>query len=112
MSTEISLDAMTDAEKLALLERLWNDLSRRPEQMPAPAWHGTVLADRIAAVRESRKGFSGLGGRPSAALGPLRSRIRILPEAKRDLEVGADFYESQSPGLGSCFIDCLPIDFV
>lgn len=57
MSTDISLDSMTTAEKLRLLERLWDDLSRRPEEVPSPAWHGTVLADRIAAVREGRTAF-------------------------------------------------------
>ena len=31
-------------------------------------------------------------------------RIRILPEAERDLEPGAEFYESQSPGVGGHFI--------
>ena len=31
-------------------------------------------------------------------------RIRILPEAERDLDVGAEFYDSQSPGAGSYFI--------
>jgi plasmid stabilization system protein ParE len=37
-------------------------------------------------------------------------RIRLLPEAVRDLEIGADFYESQRPGLGSYFNDCLTAD--
>lgn len=36
--------------------------------------------------------------------------IRLLPEAERDLEVGADFYEEQRPGLGQYFIDCLISD--
>jgi plasmid stabilization system protein ParE len=31
-------------------------------------------------------------------------RIRILPEAERDLDLGAVFYESQSPRAGSFFI--------
>jgi hypothetical protein len=31
--------------------------------------------------------------------------IRLLPEAERDLEIGADFYESQRIGLGSYFND-------
>ena len=31
-------------------------------------------------------------------------RIRVLPEAERDLDVGAAFYESQSPGAGGYFI--------
>lgn len=34
-------------------------------------------------------------------------RIRILPEAERDLNLGADFYESQSPGAGAYFINGL-----
>lgn len=37
-------------------------------------------------------------------------RIRLLPEAERDLEIGADFYESQQPGLGTYFNDCLTAD--
>jgi plasmid stabilization system protein ParE len=37
-------------------------------------------------------------------------KIRLLPEAERDLEIGADFYESQRPGLGSFFNDCLTAD--
>lgn len=53
----VSLDSMTTTEKLALLERLWDDLSGRPEDVPSPAWHGTVLAERIAAVREGRTAF-------------------------------------------------------
>ncbi len=37
-------------------------------------------------------------------------RIRLLPEAERDLEIGADFYESQRPGLSTYFNDCLAAD--
>lgn len=37
-------------------------------------------------------------------------RVRLLPEAERDLEIGADFYESQQPGLGSFFNDSLSAD--
>lgn len=31
-------------------------------------------------------------------------KIRILPEVERDLDIGADFYESEVPGAGSYFI--------
>ena len=48
---------MTVSEKLALMERLWDDLSRCPENVPSPEWHGDVLAERIAAVREGRTRF-------------------------------------------------------
>jgi hypothetical protein len=34
-------------------------------------------------------------------------KLRLLPEAERDLEIGADFYESQKIGLGTYFNDCL-----
>jgi putative addiction module component (TIGR02574 family) len=48
---------MSTSEKLALMERLWDDLSRRPEDVPSPQWHGDVLAERIAAVRDGRTSF-------------------------------------------------------
>jgi plasmid stabilization system protein ParE len=37
-------------------------------------------------------------------------RILLLPEAERDLEIGADFYEFQKAGLGVYFNDCLASD--
>lgn len=37
-------------------------------------------------------------------------RIRLLPEAERDLELGRDFYESQQAGLGRYFTECLASD--
>jgi plasmid stabilization system protein ParE len=37
-------------------------------------------------------------------------RIRILSAAEKDLEEGYRFYESQSPGLGSYFLDSLYSD--
>jgi len=57
MSSEVPLGNLSVGEKLALMERLWEDLSRRPEDVPSPQWHGDVLAERIAAVREGRTDF-------------------------------------------------------
>ena len=37
-------------------------------------------------------------------------KIRILSSAERDLEDGYHFYESQSPNLGSYFLDSLYSD--
>ena len=34
-------------------------------------------------------------------------RIRILPNAKVDLEIGSDFYEAQQVGLGDYYMSCL-----
>jgi putative addiction module component (TIGR02574 family) len=58
MSIELQLETMTVAEKLTLMERLWDDLSRRPENVPLPKWHGEVLMERIAAVRDGRSKFT------------------------------------------------------
>jgi len=58
MDTPISIDGMSVADKLVLMERLWDDLSRRPENVPSPQWHGDVLAERILAVREGRTSFT------------------------------------------------------
>ncbi|NBS33279.1 MAG: hypothetical protein EBS83_10895 [Planctomycetia bacterium] len=48
---------MTTTEKLALMERLWTDLSQNPETIPSPAWHGAVLAERREAARQGRTAF-------------------------------------------------------
>ena len=37
-------------------------------------------------------------------------KLRLLPEAELDLEIGADFYEAQQEGLGTYFNDCLASD--
>ncbi len=57
MSIDISVDALNTSEKLALMERLWEALSQRPTDVPSPKWHGDVLAERIAAVRDGRSKF-------------------------------------------------------
>lgn len=57
MSVDLSLDALSTTEKITLMERLWADLSQRPQELPSPVWHGDVLAQRIAAVRQRRTGF-------------------------------------------------------
>lgn len=57
MSGDVAIESMTLTEKLALMERLWSDLSRRPDDVPSPEWHGAVLAERQAAVRDGRTAF-------------------------------------------------------
>lgn len=34
---------MTVAEKLQLMEVLWKDLSKNPDNVPSPEWHKDVL---------------------------------------------------------------------
>lgn len=56
-ASDIPIDALTVPEKLVLMERLWADLSRRPADVSSPDWHGDVLAERLAAVRDGKTTF-------------------------------------------------------
>ena len=45
MQIELPLDQMTVAEKLQLMEILWDDLTRKPHELESPAWHKEVLEE-------------------------------------------------------------------
>jgi hypothetical protein len=51
------IETLSVTDKLLLMERLWEDLSRCPTDVPSPAWHGEILAERQAAVSEGRASF-------------------------------------------------------
>ncbi len=57
MSIQLPLDQMTLAEKLEVMETLWADLSRRPEDLPSPDWHREVLQERKRSVDEGKLKF-------------------------------------------------------
>lgn len=57
IAATIPIETLSTEEKLLLMERLWDDLSRRPSNVPVPDWHGDILAERLAAVREGRTSF-------------------------------------------------------
>lgn len=56
-ASTLPIESFTIAEKLLLMERLWEDLSRRPANVPVPDWHGDILSQRLAAVQEGRTSF-------------------------------------------------------
>lgn len=39
------------------MERIWDERSRRPADIPSPAWHGDILAARLLAVEEGTTSF-------------------------------------------------------
>jgi hypothetical protein len=53
----LPLNEMTVADKLAIMELIWDDLSRTAEDIPTPAWHGEVLADRQREIDEGKGEF-------------------------------------------------------
>lgn len=40
------LDALSVAEKVRLLEQVWQSLSGHPDSFPSPQWHADILDDR------------------------------------------------------------------
>jgi len=57
MTLAISLDQMTANEKLQLLEDLWANLTRNPEDMQSPAWHGDILRQREQRIADGSTCF-------------------------------------------------------
>ena len=51
MGVAIKLEQLTTAEKISVMERLWDDLCRNASETLAPPWHVDVLAQREEAVR-------------------------------------------------------------
>ena len=70
--TTIPIESLSLSKKLLLMERLWEDLSKHPTNVPPPEWHGDVLAARLAAVQVGRTAFVDW----DAAKERLRDRLR------------------------------------
>lgn len=52
MEVTLPLDRMSISEKLQVLEAVWDDLLRTPDEVPVPAWHRDVLEARERRVHE------------------------------------------------------------
>ena len=46
MDVTLPLNEMTIAEKLRLMEALWEDLCRHDDEVEPPAWHLEILRER------------------------------------------------------------------
>jgi hypothetical protein len=57
MSIDLPLERMTLADKMEALELLWDDLSKRPSELPSPAWHKEILDERRQLVAEGKLKF-------------------------------------------------------
>ena len=45
------------AEKMKLMEALWDDLSRNDEEFESPAWHKTALRDSERLLKSGKARF-------------------------------------------------------
>ena len=57
---ELNFEKMTVAEKLSMMEKLWNDLCANPESIPSPEWHREVLETREQHISEGKEQFHSL----------------------------------------------------
>jgi len=60
MNVSLPLNEMTTADKLSIMELLWDDLCRTPEDLPTPAWHEEVLLARQREIDEGKAQFLSL----------------------------------------------------
>ena len=75
MPVQLPFDEMTLADKLAVMESLWDNLSRCPADLPSPDWHREVLGERKDLVSEGKLKFLDW----ETAFAELRSEIRANP---------------------------------
>jgi hypothetical protein len=54
----LPLSQFTLAQKLNLMEAIWDDLSRDEERLESPAWHDEVLKDREKAIETGNASIS------------------------------------------------------
>jgi putative addiction module component (TIGR02574 family) len=57
IASDLPVDELSVAEKLLLLERLWESLSRKPGDVQSPDRHAEILSARESDVRDGRSSF-------------------------------------------------------
>jgi putative addiction module component (TIGR02574 family) len=63
------MDISLPLDKIAMMEKIWDDLCRDPETIPSPAWHQDVLTAREKAINEGRASFT--------SFDRVKERIRV-----------------------------------
>ena len=58
MPVDLPLHEMSLPSKMELLEALWDDLCRAPDQLESPAWHKDVLDERRQRVESGEDTLS------------------------------------------------------
>ena len=54
----LPLDKMTVAEKLAVIDTVWEDLRKNSEEIPVPEWHKQILDSRRGAFERGEIGYT------------------------------------------------------
>ncbi|MGI8819567.1 MAG: addiction module protein [Chthoniobacterales bacterium] len=54
------LPRLTNAERIDLLNAVWESIENKDEEIESPAWHGEVLAQREAEIQSGEAKFLSL----------------------------------------------------
>jgi len=57
MIEAVEIERMSVAERLQAMELLWRSMTPEPDKLKSPAWHGKVLAQRLAKVEAGEGQF-------------------------------------------------------
>ncbi len=57
MNITAQIGQLSTTEKLRTMECLWNELCRHANEVPTPAWHGEMLAQREKAIADNSAVF-------------------------------------------------------
>ena len=100
---------MTIAEKLRLMETLWSDLTRDEERFESPAWHGEVLRERAARVKQGKESFMDWEMAKKQLRNRVKMRILILPSRGMISPTDSRFMNGRKQAWGIIFWNrCFP----
>jgi Putative addiction module component len=71
VAVNVPLDEMSVEEKLQLLEAVWADLSRVPDELESPGWHEEALEETERRIQAGQATFSDW----QKAKGSIRDRL-------------------------------------
>ena len=57
MAVDLPLTQMSLEDKIQAMELLWCELSKSPEQVVSPAWHGEELHRRLQQIQDGTASF-------------------------------------------------------
>lgn len=57
MNVTLPLDKMSIKEKIQTMETIWEDLCKKADSIPSPAWHKDILEEREKAIENGKEEF-------------------------------------------------------
>jgi len=57
MIAAAEIEKMTLEQKLEVMELLWKSISEKPEEVPTPAWHEEIAAERLSRIDKGEGKF-------------------------------------------------------